>query len=71
MNNNQKIKKCPKCGGEFEEGLTSDVSGQAMEPTMKPFWGTKIRTIVGGLENPHEVTTYRCKSCGYLESYAK
>ncbi len=57
--------KCQKCGGEMEEGLMKT-------PNMSPneVWGTKVN-ILGYLENKKEVKTYRCKKCGYLESYAK
>lgn len=57
--------KCPKCGGELEEGFTISPGAD------KPLWGTKMG-VAGWtfLENKKEVKTYRCKNCGYLESYA-
>jgi phage FluMu protein Com len=66
--------KCPKCGKEMEEGFIADYTHGAVlvskwvegEPE-KSFWlGTKMR----GKENM-KVKTYRCRGCGYLESYAK
>lgn len=48
----------------MEEGVIPDGTTK-----MKSKWGTKITFM--GLENKHEVITFRCKSCGYLESYAK
>lgn len=62
--------KCPKCGGEFEEGLLPDKSYLSV---FQQVWGTKIQTFFGGgrdLDNQRKVVTYRCRSCGYLESYA-
>ena len=56
--------KCPKCGGEMEEGTIPFSPGNSLK------WGTKM-SIVKGIENKHEIVTYRCSSCGYLESYAK
>lgn len=34
-------------------------------------WGTEIDRFWGTIENKKSVTSYRCKSCGFLESYAK
>lgn len=56
--------KCPKCGGEMEEGFFQTYGGDG-----KTKWGTK--NIFLGLENKHDVKIFRCKSCGFLESYAK
>ena len=54
----------------MEEGYLADYSyGGAGQSK----WTTKV-TGVGlftKLENEHKAITYRCKSCGYLESYAK
>ena len=66
--------KCPKCGGEMEEGFTKDVIyGGAVpsnwiegEPEKSIWGGTKTK---GKLQV--QITTYRCIGCGYLESYAK
>ena len=35
-----------------------------------PQWGTG-KTWYSSVKNKITVTTYRCKICGYLESYAK
>jgi hypothetical protein len=60
---------CPKCSGEMEKGFLGDKSDLANE--VRQCWGTGISITGGGLDNSHPVTTYRCTSCGYLESYAK
>jgi predicted nucleic-acid-binding Zn-ribbon protein len=65
-----KNKKCPKCGGEFEEGFVADKYSQT-GAISKPQWGTKTMLGFIGLKSAHKVKTYRCKSCGYLESYAE
>jgi predicted nucleic-acid-binding Zn-ribbon protein len=67
-------RQCPKCSGEMEGGFILDHTNNASarvetwvegEPT-KSFWtGLKIKD-----RHQHSVTTYRCDSCGYLESYA-
>ena len=68
------VGKCPKCGGEVETGfllerahynaalVTQWVSG----PPEKSFWtGLKLDARAR-----YDVTTCRCKTCGFLESYA-
>ena len=62
--------KCPKCGGEMEEGTIADTCNN-IGSVKHQRWGTGIQSSLSGLENPREVITNRCKSCGYLESYAK
>lgn len=67
------VRKCPICGGEFEEGLIADKTTD-LSIHDKAKWATRIRgfnILGGGLENAHEIKTYRCKNCGYLESYAE
>ena len=60
--------KCPKCNGEMEEGFIVDKAHLGVGT--KPMWATNIK-FFGGPQNKHNVVSYRCKSCGYLESYAK
>jgi hypothetical protein len=65
--------RCPKCDGQMEEGFMLDRTYGAQLPSQwvegepeKSFWfGTRTagREIL-------RVTTYRCRKCGYLESYA-
>ena len=64
---------CPKCRARKELGLIIDSAhGGMVEPQWlegapeKSFWrGLKVK----GKEK-HPVRTFRCPSCGYLESYA-
>ena len=65
--------KCLKCGTEMEAGFIPGETSKVVTVTRwvagRPepsFWvGTKIR----GKEQ-HGIITYRCPSCGFLESYA-
>ncbi len=64
---------CPKCQSAMVEGFIVDnthggnrVSGWAEGPPEKSFWfGVKLRG-----RKPIDVATWRCRSCGFLESYA-
>ncbi len=70
MNNADNI--CPKCKGEMEKGFILDVThgyrlvSQWMAgEAEKSFWGIKVRG-----KRQKSIRTWRCTSCGYLESYA-
>ena len=65
---------CPKCGGGLEEGFIRDATGAKISvpptwykgSTQQSFWeGVKT----SGLSH-YQIRTYRCKQCGFLESYA-
>ena len=64
---------CPKCSGHMEEGFLVDFSyGHAVpsswvegEPVQSLFSGTKVHDRA-----KFRVRSFRCVSCGYLESYA-
>ncbi|MEN9389425.1 MAG: hypothetical protein RLY61_509 [Candidatus Parcubacteria bacterium] len=60
--------KWPRCSSEMEEGKTKSRGGYARFNIWgqggTSFWGTFKKNI-------KEITSYRCKSCGYLESYAE
>ncbi len=58
--------ECPKCSSEMEEGMARP--NGAYVGTAK--WGKGINWV-GNMKNGLDVITYRCKKCGYLESYAK
>lgn len=66
-------KQCPKCGGEMVDGYVVD---QGHGSVTVPSWreGEPRKSIWVGLKlgktNPIEITTWRCRRCGYLESYA-
>jgi len=67
-------RQCPKCTGGMEPGFVIDqnygamvVSQWAAGAPLKSFWsGTKLPE-----EKLIPIGTYRCSSCGYLESYAR
>lgn len=56
--------KCPKCGGEFEEG---EMNGSHLALHME--WGSQ-RKLTGTLRDSKTIKSYRCKNCAYLENYA-
>jgi predicted nucleic-acid-binding Zn-ribbon protein len=66
--------ECPKCRNKMEEGFIMDEGYGTIHankwlegPPEKSFWtGTKTAG-----KRQVAVTTYRCTSCGYLESYGK
>ena len=64
---------CPKCKKEMQAGFVPDNSnGQSFESgwyegAFATKWlGLRLRSK----KAPVPITTYRCASCGYLESYA-
>lgn len=66
--------QCPKCSSEMEAGCLADcvggrafVQGNWLEGAPEPSFWYGIKTKGKARLN---VTTYRCTSCGYLESYA-
>jgi uncharacterized protein DUF6487 len=65
---------CPRCGASMESGYVVDVG---YGKTAVPKWvgGEPVSSIwYSGLKlrgkDQLPVTTYRCRQCGYLESYA-
>jgi len=72
MTMNQQI--CPKCQGEMEQGFVIDdtygariVSHWSSGQPKKSFWTGAI--LPGDKQIP--IGTFRCKDCGYLESFAR
>ena len=64
---------CPKCKGEMEPGVIPDMGyGRVWVSGWQP--GAADKGPLGGLKMRgkarYEVTAYRCKACGFLESYA-
>jgi hypothetical protein len=64
--------ECPKCQGRMSEGFsidkgygTVDVTSWQEGKPQKSFW-----TWIKQSKDRHEITTWRCDRCGYLESYA-
>jgi hypothetical protein len=60
--------KCSKCKGAMEAGYRADRGHLNLE--LKERWFKKEAKLLS-LKKPLPVTTYRCKKCGYLESYSK
>ena len=62
---------CPRCSGSagyiLDEGYGTRTVAKwvAVEPERSIWTGLKLRD-----KARHDVVTYRCKRCGYLESYA-
>ena len=69
-------KVCQKCSGQMVSGFIRDRAAGAAnlqakwvegDPTPSVWFGDRVN--IEGRE-PVPVTTFRCVSCGYLESYA-
>ena len=63
--------KCSKCSGEMQEGLVVDLNYAGILQSMWVEEGAK-----GGPGNTEgkrkmKTITYRCSTCGYLDSYAR
>ena len=56
--------KCPKCKGEMEEGEESAVNAGII------YWCLGHNLLQVPKKRKDKIS-YRCKECGYLESYAK
>jgi hypothetical protein len=69
---------CPKCAGEMARGFLVD-RGDSMVP-LQSDWAegdprsSRWVTFTGAVDRGKErlpVVSYRCGTCGYLESYAR
>jgi len=67
-------KSCPKCQSSMSEGFVIDnkESGRAVSSWLE---GAPSKSIGVGVKlegkTPIEIATWRCTSCGFLESYAR
>lgn len=69
--------ECPKCSSEMTEGFLIDEAFGAVKQTrwvpgpvaVNELASVKDHVRIEG--EPVGVTTFRCGSCGYLESYAR
>lgn len=64
---------CPKCGGAMEEGFIAGLSTpRYLYPHYLTRWarGTSLGSFLFGVKLL-PTRTFRCASCGYLESYAR
>ena len=64
---------CPRCSGQMEAGYIVD-EGYGSRTVAKWVAGEPQKSIWVGLKlrgkDRLDVATYRCRRCGYLESYA-
>jgi hypothetical protein len=65
--------RCPKCSGEMQEGLVVDLNYAGILQSM---WvedqaGKSVGPGPTDGKRKLKTITYRCSSCGYLDSYAK
>lgn len=78
---NQPASNCPKCHGEMELGYSIDRSsnatfvGQWGRGTPEKHWWYSLQ-VNNVVQTPKSnqiipIGTYRCKSCGFLEFYAR
>lgn len=58
--------KCAKCQSEMEKGFVKGMAGI----DHKEQWGKGV-DWKNWVKEGINVETYRCKNCGFLESYAK
>jgi len=67
-------KECIRCRGHMEPGFVIDRGDHNALATQKWVEGEPERSFWQGLKTKHkethQVTTFRCERCGYLESYA-
>jgi len=65
---------CPKCSGEMEQGFVIEHSEAGYRVTEWAAGAPKARWILPGAKLPKEhipIGSFRCSSCGFLESYAR
>jgi phage FluMu protein Com len=67
-------KECPKCKGPMDEGFVPDHGHHHTVLTAKWQEGAPERSFWRGIkiddQTQYEIKSYRCRKCGYLESYA-
>lgn len=66
---------CPKCESKMEEGYVLDSIATQTKPETwvegeKPHSVWEALTTGNGDKRRFETKVYRCRSCGFLESYA-
>lgn len=64
---------CPKCGGAMVAGFVVD-KGHGTSTVAAWVEGEPVRSIWTGLKlrgrTPVQIRSWRCRRCGFLESYA-
>jgi hypothetical protein len=67
-------RKCSKCSGEMETGFVLDRTHVHIFPATWADGLVELNWLGGfkpGNRKFYRVETWRCKDCGYLESYAR
>ena len=71
---NSNVLSCPKCGASMEAGFILDKAHYGMPTVSEWLEGEPEISFWSGLKTKnherHNVVTYRCEECGFLESYA-
>lgn len=63
--------KCPKCDNEMEEGFIPDSGWFGTVVSTNLGWKPGNEESFSNIGKKIKIKAYRCKDCGYLESYAK
>jgi Domain of unknown function (DUF6487) len=62
---------CPKCKGQMESGTILDYWSNQTWNQSQWALGTPKPSFFSGAPKSRNVFTFRCTTCGYLESYAR
>ena len=66
---------CPKCRGRMERGFIPDFADGGKRLVHHWFAGAAKKSFWGGTKKPKTepipLAAFRCKACGYLETYAR
>ena len=66
---------CPKCRNAMQEGFILEYATNASSSASRWVEGAPVKTLLFGVrtadKEQHPIQSFRCQSCGYLESYAK
>ena len=64
---------CPKCQGEMVQGYVMDFTPFGLRVSHWNAGIPKKASWVGIVDSPSQIPigTFRCQSCGFLESYAR
>ena len=66
---------CPKCRNEMQEDFILEYATNASASASRWVEGAPVKALLFGVRTAHKeqhpIQSFRCQSCGYLESYAK
>ena len=70
-----KLQRCPKCGGEMEQGFVMDFGDKYLRKVSSWAKGSPRLNWIDNTKVPEEglipIGAFRCSSCGFLEYYAR